>query len=68
MADDTMRSELNDAKEHVKDAVRASLMAMRNVVDFALNKLDGDGHAPEQPERRDDATSGEAPPPPPPVG
>ena len=42
MAEQTMRDELHDAKRHAKDAARATLMAMRNVVDFALSKLDGD--------------------------
>lgn len=60
MAEQTMRDELNDAKQHVKEAARASLMAVRTVVDFALSKLDGD-----VPTRHDDARpSGEPPPPP----
>jgi len=42
MADQTMRDELNDVKQHAKDAARASLMAVRGAVDFVLGKLDGD--------------------------
>jgi hypothetical protein len=47
MADQTMRDELNDVKQHAKEAVRSTLMAMRTAVDFALNKLDGDEDAPK---------------------
>jgi hypothetical protein len=42
MAEQTMRGDFDDAKRHAKDAVRASLMAVRSAVDFVLEKLDGE--------------------------
>jgi hypothetical protein len=54
MENNATRNELNDAREHVKDAVRASLMAVRNVVDFALSKLDGED-TPQEPPGKDAA-------------
>ena len=45
MADQTMRDELHDVKQHAKEAMRSTLMAMRTAVDFALNKLDGEDDA-----------------------
>ena len=35
------KHELKDAGEHVKDAVRSTLLAMRGAVDAALGMLDG---------------------------
>jgi hypothetical protein len=42
MAEHTMRDDLNDAMRLTKDAARSSLLALRSLVDLALNKLDGD--------------------------
>jgi len=39
MPDNTMRDDLKQAGEHVKDAVRASLLAARKAIDLALEKL-----------------------------
>jgi hypothetical protein len=43
MTDHTMRDDLNEVKQHAREAARSTLMAMRSAVDFVLNKLDGDG-------------------------
>ncbi|MEX2227752.1 MAG: hypothetical protein WEB52_15050 [Dehalococcoidia bacterium] len=64
MADQTMRDELNDVKQHAKDAARASLMAVRGAVDFVLNKLDGDD-APAKGDPADRMTPRDTAPPPP---
>jgi len=55
MADQTMRDELNDVKQHAKDAARASLMAVRGAVDFVLGKLDGDDAPAKEPVAGDPA-------------
>jgi hypothetical protein len=36
------RDELREAQTHLKIAARSTLIAVRSVVEFALNKLDGD--------------------------
>ena len=61
MAEQTMRDELNEAKQQMKEAARASLMAVRTMVDFALSKLDD-----EAPPKHDDARPNGEPPPSPP--
>lgn len=65
MADQTMRDELNDVKQHAKEAVRSTLMAMRTAVDFALSKLDGDEDVPKDSrgEPQDAAMRNDQPPP-----
>lgn len=77
MPDNTMRDDLKEAGEHVKDALRASLLAARKAIDVALEKL-GD----EEPRRGpsgdpadsmtprhgpDEGPSGQPPPAPPDV-
>jgi hypothetical protein len=69
MAEHTMRDDFNEAKQHAKEAVRASLMAARSALDFVLNKLDGDGEPVKGPAAGDSAdrmTPDDMPPPPPP--
>jgi hypothetical protein len=66
MADQTMRDELNDVKQHAKDAMRASLLAARTAIDFALSKLDGEPEPPKSGEAGRSPASdpaAEAPPP-----
>lgn len=66
MADQTMRDELNDVKQHAKEAMRSTLMAMRTAVDFALSKLDGEPEPPKSGEAGRSPASDpadEAPPP-----
>jgi hypothetical protein len=43
---DTLRSDLHDAKVHAKDAARATLLAMRSAIDFAIDKVGGEPGAP----------------------
>jgi hypothetical protein len=40
---DELKDEFKEAREHVKDAVRSTLLAMRGAVDAALGMLDGGG-------------------------
>jgi hypothetical protein len=60
MADQTMRDDFNDVKQHAKEAARSTLMAVRSAVDFVLEKLDGE---PEQKPPSDGTPNDEAPPP-----
>jgi len=63
MAEHTMRDEFKEAKQHAREAARASLLAIRSAVDFVLNKLDGDGE-PVKGDPADRMTPDETPPPP----
>lgn len=68
MAEHTMRDEFKEAKQHAREAARASLLAVRSAVDFVLNKLDGDGEPVKGDPAGDPAdrmTPGETTPPPP---
>jgi hypothetical protein len=59
---DTLRSDLHDAKVHAKEAARATLLAMRSAIDFAIDKVGG---APEPSYQREPhAPAASAPPPP----
>ncbi len=44
---ETLRSDLSEAKGHAKEAARATLLAMRGALDFAIDKLSQQGDAPE---------------------
>lgn len=68
MTDRTMSNDLNDVKQHAKDAARSSLLAVRTAVDFALGKLGAaDAEAPAQPSP-ETSDSESTPPQPPPFG
>jgi hypothetical protein len=57
---DTPHAELHEAKAHLKEAARATLLAMRNAIDFALNKL-GDDTAGPKPDGPDAASPSTGP-------
>ena len=67
---DELKDEFKEAREHVKDAVRSTLLAMRGAVDAALGMLDGgrrdagpDGeHAASPGGNRDDRPASRQPP------
>lgn len=66
MTDRTMPKDLNDVKQHAKDAARSSLLAVRTAVDFALGKLeaaDAESSAPRSPETSDAGSTPSQPPP-----
>ena len=65
---DVLDGEFKEAREHVKDAVRSTLLAMRGAVDAALGMLDGGGHdggpqehAASAPGSQDERPSGQPP-------
>ena len=39
---ETLRGDLNEAKDHAKEAARATLLAMRKGIDLAIEKLGGE--------------------------
>lgn len=44
MPNETLRTELHEARDHAKEAARATLLAVRSAIDFAINKLDPGEH------------------------
>lgn len=46
--DETLRSDLHEAKGHAKEAARATLMAMRTALDYAIERLGGDESPPPE--------------------
>jgi hypothetical protein len=40
MNDETLRNDLNEAKKQAKAAARATLIALRDAMDFAIGKLE----------------------------
>jgi hypothetical protein len=63
MAEHTTRNDLTDAIRLTKDAARSSLLALRSLVDLALDKLDGDDDARQQ-DAHTSAPPADEPPPP----
>jgi hypothetical protein len=57
---DTLKDDLNEAKGHAKEAARATLLAMRKGIDFAIDKL---GSEDEPREAGEQASPGAAPAP-----
>ena len=47
MPNETLHAELHEAKIHAKEAARATLLAIRSALDFALNKLEDHAPAPK---------------------
>jgi hypothetical protein len=42
---ENLKGDLNEAKGHAKEAARATLLAMRKGIDFAIDKLGGEDEA-----------------------
>ena len=66
MSDNTMKDDLKDAGDHVKEALRASLIAARKAIDLAIDKLGDDEPARPQGDPAERMTPDDQPPPAPP--
>ena len=46
---DDLKTDLNDARHHMKAALRSTLVAVRGAMDAAIDKLDDDATAKDEP-------------------